>query len=165
MQVAPRPRAVAAAARRQQQGGKGFGKAAPPKADAPQQAQQPPTAEQQQLQQVAAPTAAAPAQAASQGGSAAAATEQSTGGGLPAVSRGRIFAVCAQVSVLVATAGFVLRQVAPAISPAVKDGQGEAVEALLDCEWGKRWAVLASIAAASWLVMLGSMRAVSCASN
>ena len=134
----PQPRSVAAAARRQQQGGKGFGKATPTKADVPQQEQQPQQAadqQQQQQQQPAANAAVAAAQSAPQHGSAApAASAQPAGQALPAVSRGRIFAVCAQVSVLVATLGFVLRQVAPAISPAVKDGQGEAVEALLDCE-------------------------------
>ena len=137
VQAVPRPRTVAAAARRQQQAGKGFGKGAPTKADAPQQEQQPQQAlaqQQQQQQQPAASTAVPPAPAAPQEGSASAAA-QPAGQALPAVGRGRIFAVCAQVSVLVATLGFVLRQVAPAISPAVKDGQGEAVEVLLDCEW------------------------------
>lgn len=53
------------------------------------------------------------------------------------MDRGRVLAVCAQVSVLVAALGVGLRQLAPAISPAVKDGHGDAVEALLDCEpWG-----------------------------
>ncbi len=56
------------------------------------------------------------------------------GAALPAVSRGRIFAVCAQVSVLVTALAFGVRQLAPAISPAVGDGQAEAVEALLNCE-------------------------------
>lgn len=55
-------------------------------------------------------------------------------GALPAVDRGRVLAVCAQVSVLVAALGLGLRQLAPAISPAVKDGRVESVEALLNCE-------------------------------
>jgi hypothetical protein len=54
---------------------------------------------------------------------------------LPSVDRGRIFAVCAQVSLLVTALGFGLRAVAPAISPAVADGQAERVEALLQCEY------------------------------
>lgn len=141
--VRPCPRrAVAAAARKQkqkQQGGGGFGggsKAGPAQAPAAPIAD----AEQQQQGQEAAGDAAGDAA----GGSSAAAAASATGQALPAVGRGRIFAVCLQVSILVTAAGFALRQVAPAISPAVRDGQAEAVEALLDCEctagdaWGAR---------------------------
>jgi hypothetical protein len=53
---------------------------------------------------------------------------------LPVVSKGQIIAVCTQVSVLVTVLAFGLRQVAPAIAPAVKDGQAAAVANLLQCE-------------------------------
>ena len=61
-----------------------------------------------------------------QASAAAPATAASPAGALPAVDRGRVLAVCAQVSVLVAALGVGLRQLAPAISPAIKDGYGDA---------------------------------------
>ena len=106
----------------QQQGSKGFGQAAsakaPPAVEPLQQEQQPAAAGAGSGEQPA------PAGAGSGSGSVV----------LPAVDRGRIFAVCAQVSLLVTALGFGLREVAPAISPAVADGQAERVEALLQCE-------------------------------
>lgn len=129
VQGAPRRQcAVAATARKQQpkqqpkqkqqQGGKGFGGSVAPAQPA-----------------VPEPTAATEGQAnAAPGSQQPAGAAPTDSGVLPSVSRGRIFAVCAQVSVLVTTLGFGLRQVAPAISPAVGGGQADTVEALLDCE-------------------------------
>lgn len=130
--------APAAASRQKQQrlqpaGGKGFGKSAAPS--------KPSAAEPVPGQQVAAPSSSSVAAPPPEPGATAAATPNSTsssssveGAELPAVSRGRIFAVCAQVSLLVTALAFGLRQLAPAVSPAVGDGQAATVEALLNCE-------------------------------
>lgn len=105
----------------QQQQGKGFGGPAPSTQ---------PTAPEPEAPAAAAPAAAAAGRPQQQPGPASAAPP----GVLPEVGRGRIFAVCAQVSVLVSALAFGLRQVAPLVSPAVGDGQAATVEALLDCE-------------------------------
>ena len=55
-------------------------------------------------------------------------------GAQPEVGRGRVLAVATQVSLLVGAAGLALHAAAPLISPAVADGHGSAVEALLRCE-------------------------------
>ena len=111
----------------------GFGKA-PSGAPAPASVVQPPAPlppQQQPTQQQAGGVVAPPAE----GGSM-----------LPAVSRERVLGVCAQVSGLVAVFGLGLRQLAPAISPAARDGHAELVTALTACEsrvgcrveWGGR---------------------------
>jgi len=50
-------------------------------------------------------------------------------------SRDQVLAACWQTSALIAAFGFGLHQVAPLVSPAAHDGQGEeALKALLSCE-------------------------------
>ena len=138
---ARRQRAVAAAARKQkrpqqqqQQQGKGFGAPAPsPQPPVETSAPQSPGMATATSSSKAAPAAAPPAAAATSQLPPQAAPAAAPAA-LPTVGRGRIFAVCAQVSVLVTALAFGLRQVAPLVSPAVRDGQAAAVEALLDCE-------------------------------
>lgn len=131
LQAPWRRRAVVAPAKKQR-GGKGFGGGSAPApvqdpSDLPAE-QSPPQVQQEQQAPAVGGSGSGTGSGGGAGGAPAPRTE------LPAVGRGRIFAVCAQVSLLVAVAGAGLRQVAPAISPAVGDGQGEAVEALLACE-------------------------------
>ena len=53
---------------------------------------------------------------------------------LPAVSRGQVLATCTQISLLLAAAGLGLHELTPLIPPALRVGQEEAVQALLQCE-------------------------------
>ena len=101
------------------------------KAQQQQQHTQQPSGQQQQASPV--PAASASAAAPPPAEPAAAAAQN---GALPAVERGRVLAVCTQVSVVVAALGFGLRWAAPLVSPAVRDGYSETVTALLDCKCG-----------------------------
>ncbi|KAI3431463.1 hypothetical protein D9Q98_004515 [Chlorella vulgaris] len=124
--AAPPAAASGAKQKTKQPGGKGFGKLAGPAASIQEQQPADPGAAQPDAPPVVASTVAA------------AGTAESGSGVLPVVSKGQIIAVCTQVSVLVTVLAFGLRQVAPAIAPAVKDGQAAAVANLL------QWAVLPS---------------------
>lgn len=55
--------------------------------------------------------------------------------GLQAAPRDEVIAACLQTSALIAVLGFGLHQLAPLISPAVRDGGDEALKALLQCEF------------------------------
>jgi hypothetical protein len=114
----------------QRQGGQGFGKTA-----------EQPEATRDSEAAAKSTEAAAPGQATSTDASPAGGILASSEGSsdLPAVSRDRVFAACAQVSLLVTAIALGLRQVAPAISPAARDGLGDTVADLLNCErrcWG-----------------------------
>ena len=135
--------AVAAARQKQQKrppqqaGGKGFGNGPPSTPSlaepVPPQLQNAPKAPQQQQADA---VLGQQANAALGGNPAAQPPSSSTpAAALPAVSRARIFAACAQVTVVVTALAFGLRAVAPAVSPAVADGQADTVEALLNCEY------------------------------
>lgn len=53
---------------------------------------------------------------------------------LPSVSRDQILATCLQTSALIAVAAVGLHQLAPLIAPAMKDGNADTVQSLLNCE-------------------------------
>lgn len=125
--AAPPAAASGAKQKTKQPGGKGFGKLAGPAASIQEQQPADPGAAQPDAPPVVASTVAA------------AGTAESGSGVLPVVSKGQIIAVCTQVSVLVTVLAFGLRQVAPAIAPAVKDGQAAAVANLLQCELPHCW--------------------------
>lgn len=63
-----------------------------------------------------------------------AATQDSPPTSLPAVTRDQVLATCAQTSALIAVMGFGLHQLAPLVSPAAYDGNGDALNTLLQCE-------------------------------
>ena len=116
---------AAAAQKQQQQRGKGFGK----KTASPLDISSSPVLEQQPLNPTAADAAPASAQPPAQSG------EQ----GLPAITRGRVFAACSQVALLCTALAFGLRELAPRLAPAVGDGQGDRVASLLHCECSYCW--------------------------
>lgn len=62
---------------------------------------------------------------------------------LPSVSREAVLGACTRVSLLLAVMGLGLHQLAPFISPvAVLEGQGDAVRALLECEYSGQSSLL-----------------------
>jgi len=53
---------------------------------------------------------------------------------LPSVSRDVVLGTCAQTSALLAVFGLGMHQLAPLLAPAAHDGNGAALQALLECE-------------------------------